>query len=601
MKTKRSVSVQQDTSLIKNDFFIEKVSAKFVISSVLSMIFLYAASLIDTLIVGAFLGERGLSAMSLVSPVYLIYYTIGATLGIGASIAGSRYLGKGDTQRYRHCFTASSLILLFAAVVMTAVGYIFIDPIAGALSSGNSAEQFTLVKQYLLYYIPGGAFTLLSYIPMYFLKVDGRPKISSWMFGLSAVLNVILSWMFMNPKLLDMGIGGASLATTISMALSGILGLILLLNGSERLRFVRFKADWKLVRRIVVAGAPNGLSNLLESARILLINILLVTVGVSALLPCYTVVRNISDMLSAVIIGISSALIPLVGVFYGERDFVNERSVYKFSMKLGLTVIIPLVLAVCLLSKPLFALFGVSDPTIVNEGILAIPLSCIGLIFAYINTFYTGYLTSVKREYLATVIVVLRLFAALVICAVPLAFTVGSIGIWLSLTLCEVLTFICFLVIRFTLRKRNSSIDKYFLDTSLEKEAAISFSVKNDINDIVYASEKLSEYCDTVGVDARRSMRAGNAIEEILAVLIKYCLGTEKENFADVRMRKVGDDILLRFRYIGKIFDPVAFLHENEGNEEMEDELLGIKMIEKTASSIDFQQIFGANTLTITF
>ncbi len=600
-KSKLNGGNTKDSALLKNNFFIKRISGKFVISSVISMIFLYAGSLIDTIIVGMFLGEAGLEAMSLVSPVYLVYYTIGATVGIGACIAASRYLGRDSTEEYRLIFTLSSCIMFGAALIMTIAGYILINPISKALSGGNLSAQQALVKDYLLYYIPGGGFTLISYIPLYFLKTDGRPKASSRMFILSAAINVVLSWAFMNPKIGNMGIGGASLATTISMAVSAVLGFLILLKGRTELKFTRITLKKSLVKEIVIAGIPNGLSNLLESARILLINMLLLAIGSASLLPCYTVVRNVSDLLNSVIVGISSAMLPIIGIFFGERDYVNERSVFRLSVKMGLLYITPLVIIVCLIPNLIFKLFGISDASIISHGMIALPLSCIGLIIAYVNTLYTGYLTSINREKLATVIVVLRLFAALAIFAIPLAFAVGAVGVWVSLSLCEALTLIIFMIIRCVIRKKNKAIDKYFLDTALERDADITFSVKNDINDIVFASQRVSDYCESVEVNMRSSMKAGNAIEEILSVLIKYCLGTDKENYIDVRVCKLDDEVLLRFRYIGELFDPVAFLHEHEGNEDMEEELLGITMVEKSAKLVNFTQTLGANTLVVVF
>ncbi len=593
--------MKSDAALLKNNFFIKRISAKFVVSSVAAMIFLYAGSLIDTLIVGTFLGESGLSAMSLVSPVYLVYYTIGATVGIGASIAASRYLGKGETDGYRRSFTLSSYIMVGAAMIMTVAGYALLELISKALAGGEPGEQYNLVRSYLAYYIPGGALNLIAYIPLYFLKTDGRPRHSSGLFALSALINVVFSWVFMNPEICNMGIGGASLATSISMGISAIIGFVVLLKGPTELRLVKLSESRSLLKEMVAAGIPNGLSNLLESARILLVNMLLLAVGAAALLPCYTVVRNVSDLLYAIIVGVSSALLPMIGVFFGERDYVNERAVFRLSVKVGLMVMIPLVLLTCLIPEQLFYAFGVSQSIVIAEGRWALPLACAGLIVAYVNTLYTGYLTSIKREKLATTIVILRLFVALAAFAVPLAFAVGPRGIWASLSLAELVTLLIFLVIRQLIRKKNKHIDGYFLDTSPEQEADITFSVKNDVSDIVFASEKVSAYCTEVDLDRRRSIRAGNAIEEILVVLIQYCLGTDKENYVDVRVCKIGDEVLLRFRYVGEVFDPIAFLHNHQGNEEMEEQLLGITMIEKTARLVDFRQTLGANTLMLIF
>ena len=586
--------------LKRNNFFINSVSSKFVVNSVVSMIFLYAGSLIDTVIVGAFLGEAGLSAMSLVSPVYLIYYTVGATIGIGASIAASRILGTGNLIEYKKAFSCASYLLAGSAVLMTLIGYLFLGPISRFLSGGSDANTVALVKQYLMFYIPGGGMTLISYIPLYFLKIEGRPKLSSRLFSLSAVINVILSWLFMSP-VCHMGIGGASLATTISMGTVAIIGLILLMCGSNDLGFVRDCMSLSLIKELVTAGIPNGLSNLLESAQIFMVNLLLLNTGAAVFLPCYTVLRNIMGVQNAVIVGMSSALLPLIGVFFGERDYENERAVMRLSKKVGMSVMIPLIVIVCLIPGILFRLFGVTDVSIINEGRWALPLACAGLLAGYLNSLYTSYMTAINRELFATVLVFLRTFGLLAVFGIPLAYTVGSKGIWLSFSLAEVGTLLVFLLLRRSTRRKNPKLDKYFLDTSLERDGDISFSVRNAVEDIVAASRSCSDYCEEHDVDMKRCMRVSLAIEELLTFLIGNCFKTDQEKYIDVRVCKLGEEVMLRFRYIGEIFDPVTFYNNNSDNLEMSEDLLGLKMIFKSAALVDFRQTLGANNLLLMF
>lgn len=600
MEKKQSSQATERYQLLKNDFFIKRIARKYIFNSVVSMISLYAGSLIDTLIVGMFLDEEGLAAMSLVSPVYLVYYTVGATIGIGASISGSRMLGKGDGKGYRKVFTSATLLMLFAFLLMTAGGFAFLRPISRLLAGSAGEEQVELVRQYLLYYIPAGGLNLLAYIPMYFLRTDGKPRITSRLFTLSAVSNVVFSYLFMCP-LVDMGIGGASLATAISNLGTVVLGFPLLLKNSSELKFVKHSFSGKFIREMLMAGIPNGLSNLLESARIVLVNSLLMAIGAAALLPCYTVVRNISDLLSSVLIGISSALLPLIGIYFGERDYEGERAVLRRSERVGLYIMLPLVLLVCVLPRPIFLLFGVKDENLIREGMLAIPLSCVGLLASYLNILYSGYLTSIKRESLAAALVALRLFFVLAACAVPLAFTLGSYGIWLSLSLAEIVTLALYYGICRVLRKKNPSLDRFLLDTSMESAGDIVFSVQNEEQDIVNASEKIAVFCEEQDIDMKRTMRVSLAIEEILTFLLAHCIGKEKTNYIDVRVCRLEKEVMIRFRYVGKIFDPISFYQENEGNEEMEEELLGLKMMIKSASLIDFRQTMGANNLMLIF
>ena len=277
------------------------------------MLSVYAGALINTIIVGAYLGEKGLSAMSLVSPVYLFYYTAGAVIGIGGSVAASHHIGKGDYAGYRRVFTCSLLFMLALAIIMTGGGLVFLDRIVLVL--GKESKNVDLVCEYLKYYILGGGFTLLAYIPLYFLKTDGRPHTSLILFLIFTVLNTALTWLLMSG-VFNMGIGGAAAATAISMAVITLIGFLLLFDGKGETRLAAGSLTGVNIRDIFITGMPSGLTNLLEAIRILLINILLLQIGASLLLPAFTVVRNVLDLLNAVMLGISSALLPLIGVFF---------------------------------------------------------------------------------------------------------------------------------------------------------------------------------------------------------------------------------------------------------------------------------------------
>ncbi len=592
-------SASQELPLYKNSFFINKLSSKFIISSVLSMVFLYAGSLIDTIIVGAYLSEAGLSAMSLVSPVYLIYYTVGATIGIGASLAAGRVLSEVSPIPYKQLFTAAAVLMSGAVVLMTLGGYLFLEPISIALSGGTVTEETQYVRDYLKYYIPGGGLNLLAYIPLYFLKVEGRPKVSSRLFSLSAIINVILSWLFMSP-VCNMGIGGASLATTISMLVTAVLGFACLLIGHSSIGFVRGSLTMVNIRNIIVSGVPNGLSNLLESARILMINMLLISIGQAVLLPCYTVVRNVSDLMNAIMIGISSALLPLIGVFFSERDYDSEREVMRLSRRIGVLVMIPLTVLVCVFPGIFFRLFGVSDPMILAAGRIALPVIGIGLIAGYLNTMYTGYLTAIQREGFATLMVALRLIGVLAAFAFPMAKLWGAVGIWISLSAAEIGTCAVFCLIRLGIMRKNRTLDRFLLNRT-GSVGDVSFSVKNDVGDITFASEQIAAFCENADIDRKLSMRVSLAIEEILTFLLSHCLQADQESFVDVRVCKITEGVMVRFRYVGVIFDPITFYRDNMENEEMQDELLGLQLITKAAQSTTFRQTLGANNLMILF
>ena len=593
-------SANEQYQLEQNDFFIRKTLGRYLLSSVLAMVSVYIGSLIDTILVGLYLGEDGLAAMSLVGPVYLVFYTVGATIGIGGSISASRALGREQLDGYRRIFSLSTALMALASVVMLACGYAFVRPIMKLLCGNAQGISVEMAETYYRFYVPGGAMTMMAYIPLYYLRVEGKPKDSSRLFTMSAVVNILLSWLLISP-VCNMGIAGVSLATSVSMGCVAVLGFIRLFSGRTELRFVKGGLEKAQIKEIIIAGLPNGISNLLESARILLVNMLLIYSGSALMLTCYTVIRNINEILNAVVIGITAAIIPLAGVFYGERDYPDARLTVRRTMRLGLIITAGLTVLVCIFTEPLFRLFGVDDPVLISEGLWAVPLACAGLVAAHANTLYSGYLTAINREGLSSLIVALRLIILLAVFAVSLSFAIGSKGVWLSFSLAEFASLGVYFLIRNSLMKKQPSLDRYLLDTDDEQLSGISFSVKNNVEEIVDASRKISIFCEDNDVDPRRAMKAGLAIEEILTFLLNHCLGEDKENYVAVLVCLQEGGVLIRFRYVGKPYNPLDFYKNNEDNELYSEELLGIKMMTKSASNITYQQILGTNNLTLVF
>lgn len=584
--------------LQQNAFFIKSISKTYIMSSILSMFFLHAGSLVDTLIVGAYLGEQGLAAMSLVGPVYLIFYTFGAVIGIGGSIHASRVLGQDDCVEYEKVFTCSTIIMVTTAIAITAMAYVFLPDIIAFLCKGVDKVQQDMVRDYLVFYIPGGALNMIAYIPLYFSRTDGKPKLSSRLFSLSAIVNVVLSLLFVSP-VCGMGTGGIALATSISMLIVVLAGFIVLLGKSSQLHFIHNSLQGERIRMMIAAGLPNGFSNLLRSARIYLINFLIIGIGAGYLLSCYTVVQSVMSSMNTVVMGLAYAFVPLFGVFTGERDYSGLRAIMKHALKTGLLIMIPLTILVCLLGKPLFQFFGITDTAIINEGRRAVPLACIGLITAYVNMLNSNYLTAIKHENLALLLVSLRLFVVLAVFAIPLSAVAGSTGIWASFSLAEVFSLLIYIGIRSVLQHRNPDLDKYLIDKSKEPIGDISFSVRNQVDDIVKASRHIADFCRDQNITSKQTTKVSLAIEEILTYLTAHCINTDKEIFIDVRVSKQDDDVLLRFRYVDKTFDLKAYYDKNEEYEEMKDELLGLKIIDKSSKYFEFKQTLGCNNIVI--
>ncbi len=587
-----------ERQLQRNNFYLKRIYGKYVVASVLSMLAASMGGMIDTVIVGRFLGEAGLSAMSLVSPVYLFYYTIGAVIGMGGSIAANLHIGRNDYDAYRRVFTMSFWLTVFVCVATTCLALLLMEPMLSLLGGEGVAKAYA--GDYLFWYVIGGSGTLFIYLPLNFLKCEGKPQISSFLFLLSSGMNVLLTWLFMSP-VCSMGMKGASIATGLSMSITAVIGMVLLLGGTENIRLVKMKVDGLLLKEIVANGSPNGCNNLLNAWKILYINAVMLQIGAAPYLPVFSLVKSVSDLLTGVITGVASALMPIVGVFLGERDGGSIRRVCRRALQVGGVLTVACSGVIALFPGMFCVLFHITEPAAREGSRGALACLAASFLFAFPNLMLSGYFNTIRRAMLSNLILFLRLFLYLSLAVYLLSARMGVDGIWAGLVAADALTLGTMFFVMAWIRRRSPALDAYLLDRSEEGQGEISFSVKNDLEDIMFASQNITEFCESSGLAPKKTMQVSLAIEEMLTVIISYCMDGRKEQFIDIRIVKMGEDVLLRIRNSGKIFDPVRFYEENRDNLEMAEQVLGIQMIVGTAKQIEFRETFGTNNLLITF
>ena len=95
------------------------------------------------------------------------------------------------------------------------------------------------------------------------------------------------------------------------------------------------------------------------------------------------------------------------------------------------------------------------------------------------------------------------------------------------------------------------------------------------------------------------------AIEEMLVLVNEHCFEQNEKMYADVRIQISEEELLLRIRCGGKLFDPIAdYRKRTEGMSEEEllmDESLGIRMVTQMAKSVTFRRTLGVNNLVVIF
>ena len=575
-----------------NDNFLNKTFLRFLPATIFSVLGGTINIMVDSIIVGNCLGETALASITLCTPVYLILCTLGSLYAGGAGILSTVALGKNDDIKSKKHYTFSLMMIIITGIIFTAAGVIFIDPIVNLL--GANSESYGMVRDYTLVTILGGIFKLLLYIPFNYLRIDGKPGYVSVLLIAMTVTNAGLDILFI--VVLGWGMTGAAVASVIGTAIAAIAGMIVLARPSSGFHVIKgaLKGFKKEFCEVVKTGSPFAANNLFSALRISLINIVLLAAGGNPYVTVFTVVNSLSEFALCVINGVPQTASAIIGIYSGERDNSGIRIILRKQLSAGIILSLILVLGLVIFPSQLCSFFGLSEcPDYAAFAVYCLALS---LPLGLINNSLCYLYNTTGRIGLANIITTCRILLFAVISA---AFIVqySSEYVWLFYPLAEVLTFILVLITTVVIRIRKKELTGlYLLDDTLEKSGRIiTFSVFNNINSIVEASEKISTFCDDNDFTPRQSMAVSLAIEEMISVIIQKCFSENSSETVDVRAFKSGDVIGLRLRNGGAIFNPIAYFEHNTDNEE----LMGIKMITKLAKSVQYQRTFGVNSVII--
>lgn len=233
-----------------------KLILGFAIPLLMGMLFQQVYSLMDTIIVGRFLGVSALAAVGATGSInfLIIGFCLGVCNGFGLPI--SQRFGARDYDSLRKYVGNSAILSVIIAAFMAALTVIFARDILVLMKTPE--DIIDLSYAYIVVIFAGIPATILYNILSSYLRALGDSIAPLIFLVISACLNIGLDLLFI--IVFHMGVFGAAFATVLSQAVSGILCLIYICSKVELLHL--HKDDWKLdkhyVNFLLMMGLPMG-------------------------------------------------------------------------------------------------------------------------------------------------------------------------------------------------------------------------------------------------------------------------------------------------------------------------------------------------------
>lgn len=407
---------------------------RYLVPSVLTMIFLSFYTTIDGFFVSKYAGSDALAGINIVIPITCVIFGVAVMLATGAGAIIGEKLGQKKEQEANEIFSFISIVLLVFSIIFTFVGIIFLKEICIFLGSSTRLLKHVLPYAFVIF---------LGTIPMsfklffeYLVRTDGRPNIGMLMSLTGLILNVVLDYIFV--ALFDMGTLGAAWGTFLSITVSMLIGFGYFLKCSH-IKFCKPRLNWTVLFKSCTNGSSEMLTEMSTGITTFLFNLIIMKYFGEDGIAAVTIIMYIYYFFISFYMGIAVAIAPVVSYNVGSRDHTKIKETTRYSF-ITIALSSVLILAVSLLcGKQIIHLFvdGGNVFTLTWDGLkLFSPV----FLFIGLNVFLSGYFTALGNGVISALISSLRSLILVVVFILTLPNIIGVSGVWITMPLAEATT-----------------------------------------------------------------------------------------------------------------------------------------------------------------
>ncbi len=434
-----------------SDHFTYNKLIRFVIPSIVMMIFTSIYSVVDGLFVSNFVGKIPFAAVNLILPFVFILGSVGFMFGTGGSALVAKTLGEGDKERANQYFSLLILVSLISGIVFAALGFIFITPIAKLLGAEGEMLKYCVVYgRILLLALP--AFMLQNMFQSFLVTAE-KPGVGLAVTVAAGVSNIILDALFI--AILDLGIVGAATATAISQCIGGLIPVLYFSRkNTSLLIFTKTKFMGKALLQSASNGASELMTNVSMSLVSMLYNLQLMRIVGENGIAAYGVIMYVQFIFLAIFIGYSIGTAPIIGYNFGSANHKELKNVLKKSLILITSTGILLMIVAFIGSNPLSKIFVGYDQELFEMTARGFRFYAISFLLCGFSIFGSSFFTALNNGIVSATISFLRTVVFQVAAVLILPIFWGIDGIWAAISVAEFLALIVTIILLVKYRKK---------------------------------------------------------------------------------------------------------------------------------------------------
>lgn len=417
-----------------SDHFTYKRLLRFTFPSMIMMIFTSAYGVVDGVFVSNFVGKTSFAAINLIMPVCMLLGALGFMIGTGGSALVSKVFGAGDKRKANEIFSLLIYVSVILGIAMTAIGIIFIRPIAVAL--GAQGDMLEYCVRYGRILSVGLVPFILQNEFQSFLVAAEKPKLGLYVTVVAGVTNIVLDALFV--ALFNWGLEGAAWATVISQMVGGLFPFVYFIFSENS--YLRLGKTHFYLREILITFA-NGSSEMMTNLSLSFVNIvynfqLMRFVGEDGI-AAYGVIMYVNFIFISTFIGYSIGSAPIISFHYGANNPDELKNLRKKSNVIIIALSFLMLFLSIALAKPLTGIFVGYDEGLYLLTLRAFTIYSISFLFVGYNIFVSAFFTALNNGLVSAIVSFVRILLFQIIAVLLLPLALGVDGVWLAVVAAE--------------------------------------------------------------------------------------------------------------------------------------------------------------------
>lgn len=340
-------------------------------------IFQQLYNMVDSIIVGNFVGANALGAIGTTNSLNFFFFSLVAGLSVGIGIIVAQYFGFGDEEKVKDAIGNSIWIITVCSVIMAIIGFVTARPILVLLDTDpvilNDAVAYLKVVSIGIVCV--GFYNGVSGI----LRALGDSKTPLIFLIVASVLNVILDLIFVLS--FGWGVVGAGVATAFSQLISALACIIYAYKSNTyfKLKKKNIKLNGSIIKKSCKLGIPVALQNSLIAFSLIVLQKVVNGYG-ATFTTAFTVVSRIETLVQQPFMSLGAAVSTYTGQNIGAGLKDRVRKGFNSATLVSSIFALAIGVAFWIFAPSIASIFG-KDADVIRIGANGLRITCCFYIF----------------------------------------------------------------------------------------------------------------------------------------------------------------------------------------------------------------------------